>query len=123
MFRTDLKLLGHIGNHERLADCLPAGNRQRLVGIGDLRKIGSDEVLARHFLHGAQDGLIADPSPAQRELKLHTLDVIGCWIGGHDYLVFSPQCRRLLPFCANATHRRTCECLLDTVNSCWQWNN
>ena len=34
VLRLDFKLFGHIGDDVRLADGLPAGDRQRLVGIG-----------------------------------------------------------------------------------------
>jgi hypothetical protein len=40
-------------------------------------------VLARNVVHGAQHRLVADATPAQRKLKLHTLYVV-CRNRGHD---------------------------------------
>ena len=46
--------LGHRGDHIGLADGLAAGDRQRLIGIGDVGLAVLDEVLARHLVQRAQ---------------------------------------------------------------------
>jgi hypothetical protein len=66
-----LKLLGHVGHHEGLADGLPAGDAERAVAIGVSAIAGRHEDLPRHLLHGAQHRLVADPPPPQGELKHH----------------------------------------------------
>ena len=66
-----MQLLGHVGDHEGLADGLPAGDAERAVAVG-IGAIGRlDESLARNLLHGAQHRLVADPAPPQGELKHH----------------------------------------------------
>jgi hypothetical protein len=82
MLRTDFKLFGHIGHDEWLADGLPTFDRQRLIGVGAFDKAGGDKVLPRHFLHGTEHGLIADPAPPQRKLEFHVLDVVSGWLYG-----------------------------------------
>ena len=42
---------------------------------------GLDEILARHFVHRAQDRGIADPAPAQRQQKFHAADIAVAEIG------------------------------------------
>jgi hypothetical protein len=44
-------------------------------------------MLARHFVHRAQHRLVADATAAQRELKLHPLNIVGGF-GGHVILAF-----------------------------------
>ena len=73
--RPQHQLLGHIGDHVRLADGLAAGYRQRLIGIGGFDKARFDELGARHLLHRPQHRLVADAAPAQRQQELHTADV------------------------------------------------
>ena len=51
-----------------------------------------DEVLTRHFVHGAQHRLIADAAAAKRKLKLHAL-YVGCSDIGHGN--FRPPHRQL----------------------------
>jgi hypothetical protein len=110
MLRADLELFGHIGDNEGLTDCLPALDRQRLVGIGVLDEAGGDKILPRHFLHGAKHGLIADPAPAQRKLEFHALNVVSGWLCGHCCLALLPYYRRFLPF------SKVCYTLLHIVN-------
>ena len=85
VLRLDLELFGHVADNIGLADGLSASDRQGLVSIGTVGELGSDEVLARHLVHGAQYRLVADAAPAQRELKLHALHV-GCPDLGHNDL-------------------------------------
>ena len=92
MLRFDFELFGHIGDDKGLTDGLPTGDRQRLVGIGALGEARSDKIFARHLVHGAQHGLVADAPPAQRELKLHAFDVVGCWDCGHGRPRFMSVC-------------------------------
>src|SRR5439155_22855 len=47
------ELLGHEGDHVGLADGLPAGDRQRLIGIGFVHQRAFDEVFARHVVEDA----------------------------------------------------------------------
>ena len=84
MLRRNLQSLGHVADHVGLADGLAAGDRQRLVGIGAVGEFGSDEIFARHLVHGAQHRLVADAAPAQRQLKLHAFDVGGLDCGHND---------------------------------------
>src|SRR6185437_6550549 len=75
---------------EGLADGLAAGDAERAVAIGVSAVGRLDEIFARDFLHGAQHGLIADPAPAQVELKHHLFRRI--WCSGHRCLVsWKPQ--------------------------------
>ena len=68
---SKLQLLGHVGDHERLADGLPAGNPESAVavGVGAIGRFHED--FARHLFHGAQHRLLADPPPPQGELEFH----------------------------------------------------
>ncbi len=76
MMRAQGQLLGHVGDHVRLADGLPAGNRQRLVGIGSVGELALDEALARHLVQGPQHRRVADATAAQRQQELHMADVL-----------------------------------------------
>src|SRR3954453_13721354 len=68
---SQLQLLRHVGDYERLADGLPAINAERTIPVG-VTAIGRlDERLARDLLHGAQHRLIADTAPPQGKLKHH----------------------------------------------------
>src|SRR5690349_19348962 len=71
MMPTKLQLLCHVGDHERLADGLPAINAQGTVAVcvGAISRL--DEGLARDLLHGAKHRLIADPATPKRKLKHH----------------------------------------------------
>src|SRR5258705_9824339 len=66
-----LQLFGHVSDHKRLADGLPAGDTERAVtvSIGPIGRL--DEHFARNLLHGAKHRLIADPAASQGELKHH----------------------------------------------------
>ena len=85
MMRPQRQLLGHIGDHVRLADGLPARDRQRLVGIGGFDKAGFDEIGARHLLHRPQHRLVADAAPAQRQQELHTADIASALLAHGQY--------------------------------------
>ena len=50
----------------------------------------ADKILPRHFLHGTKHALIADPAPAQRQLKFHALDIVGGWLHDHNCLAYQP---------------------------------
>ena len=76
MVRTQTKLFGHVGHHIGLADGLPAGNRQRLVGVGDFRKVCVDEMFARHLIHSPQYRLLGNATPTQREQEFHVVVVL-----------------------------------------------
>ena len=39
-------------------------------------EVGVDEALARDFVHGPQNGRIADPAPPQAEQELHAADML-----------------------------------------------
>src|SRR5262249_40873419 len=69
--RRDRELLAHIGDHVRLADGLPAVDRQRLVGIGGVGMVWRDAILARDLAHGAQPPLVDDAAPPQVEQEPH----------------------------------------------------
>ena len=71
MLLPQLELLGHIGDHEGLADSLPAGDAEGAVAVGVLAIALLDEGLARNLFHGAQHRLVADPASPQGELKHH----------------------------------------------------
>jgi hypothetical protein len=62
--------------------------------------------------------LIADATPAQRELKLHTLDIVGWRAGGHGYLAFSRCCRRFLPFQNEGIYGPEFKAYI-AANRCW----
>src|SRR3954453_16426160 len=76
-----VQLLGHVGNHEGLADGLAAGDPERAVAVSIFTVGGLHERLARDLLHGAQHRLVADPAPPQAELKHHLFRRI--WRYGH----------------------------------------
>ena len=84
------ELLGHEGNHIRLADGLPACDRQRLVRIRFVHERAFNEVLARHLVHGPQHRRIADAAPAQAEQELHTADIV---VAGRLLGHAEPPCR------------------------------
>ena len=83
VLRFDVELFGHISDDIRLADRLPASDRQRPVGIGAVGEFSRDEVLARHLVHGAQHRLVADAALAQPKLKLHAF-YVGSFDFGHN---------------------------------------
>ena len=93
--RPQRQLLGHIGDDIRLADGLPAGDRQRLVGIGGVGKTRLDEMPARHFVHGAQHRLVGDAAPAQRQQEFHAADVLVVLRWAGTTLLFAPLLARL----------------------------
>jgi hypothetical protein len=70
---THVELLGHIGDDEGLADGLPAGDRQRLVGVSSLGEIRLDEIFARHLVERTQHVGAADAAAAQAEQEAHAL--------------------------------------------------
>src|SRR5712671_7392127 len=87
-----VQLLGHIGNHEGLADGLAAGDSERAVPVGISTVGGLYERLTRDFFHGAQYRLVADPAPPQAELKHHLFRRI--WRYGHITLEAALSKRR-----------------------------
>ncbi len=76
MLRPHAELLGHIGHHERLADGLAAGDRQRAIRIGVVRETVVNEALARHVVERAQHRHVVDAAPAQLEQELHAADAV-----------------------------------------------
>src|SRR5712671_337935 len=76
-----VQLLGHVGDHEGLADSLAAGDPERAVPVRIAPVDGLDERLARDLLHGAQHRLVTDPAPPQAQLKHHLFRRI--WSYGH----------------------------------------
>jgi hypothetical protein len=45
-----------------------------MVAIGNVKAIRRDKMLARHFVHGTQYGLVTDPAPAERKHEFHASD-------------------------------------------------
>src|SRR5438270_33326 len=97
MFRTNRELLGHISDDERLADGLPAGNRQRLIRIGRVHEPARHEMITGNFIQRPQHVRIDDPAPAQVEEELHPPDAViaaGSWSGHGPRMVYT-LCRNL----------------------------
>ena len=63
--RVDGEVLGHPGDHERLADGLAGVDRECLVGVGGPTAPVGDERLAGDGAHRREDALVGDAAGAQ----------------------------------------------------------
>src|SRR5205814_935960 len=70
------ELLGHIGDHIRLAYGLAAVDRQRLIGIGPLGQRLLDEMFPWNLVECPQHRGVHDSALAHAEQKLHAADTI-----------------------------------------------
>ena len=61
----DLEVLGHLGDHQRLADRLAGLDREGLVAVGVARHGVGDERLARDRAHRCEDALVGHAASAQ----------------------------------------------------------
>jgi len=82
--RRDAQLLRHVRDYIGLADSLAARNRERLVSICAVDEAALDKMLARHLVHCAQYGSIADAALAQSQHELHAANaVVAGWLLAH----------------------------------------
>ena len=84
MIGANRQLSGHVSHDEGLADCLTAGDRQRLISISRVGKAIRHKVLAWNFIQRPQHIGVDDPALAQIKQELHATDaVVGGWWSGH----------------------------------------
>jgi hypothetical protein len=76
VLRLHAQLLGHVGDHVGLADCLSTSDRQGLVRICAIEERVFDEMLARDLIHCPQHGSVTDPALTQHQQELHPANFV-----------------------------------------------